>query len=414
MRTHVRNGVLMATKKKGFFSRMIEGPERADTYARSTLPGNRWELGWDLIKNNFGKMFKLNWLMILFFAPVILMFFIRSVLVNYYAIIMPFSQNLSIGYPAVPTTAGLTEQIYLLANRRTFLFLPILGVIAAVGLSGGMYVMRNMVWSEGVFVGSDFWTGVKKNFKEVLVATLMYTAILLSCILSISYGNYIRAIGEGNWLIIASIVISYVAAAFFTLVYLYMLTLGVTYKLKFHHLIRNAFILAFGLLPTNVFFAVFSLIVVIIVMFGGQMLVMLGIMLFILFGLSGFALIWTNYSQWVFDKFINDKVPGAVKNRGIYSKTPEEEESEFSFERSTLGKRPIKPVTDDDIEIVELPQTFSRADLIRLEESKAAMRRDSDEYVTKKLAEMQANPESENEKNDLTIDDGAVDTTEEK
>ena len=42
---------------------------------------------------------------------------------------------------------------------------------------------------------------------------------------------------------------------------------------------------------------------------------------------------------------------------------------------------------NDDIEIVELPQTFSRADLARLEESKAAMRRDSDEYVAKKLSE---------------------------
>ena len=91
-----------------------------------------------------------------------------------------------------------------------------------------------------------------------------------------------------------------------------------------------------------------------------------------------------------FVEFINDKIPGAVKNRGIYSKTPEEEEAEFSFERSTLGKRPIKPITDDDIEIVELPQTFSRADLARLEESKAAMRRDSDEYVAKKLTEKES------------------------
>ena len=95
---------------------------------------------------------------------------------------------------------------------------------------------------------------------------------------------------------------------------------------------------------------------------------------------------WLDYAQWAFDKFINDKVPGAVKNRGIYSKKPEENESDFSFERSSLGKRPIKPITDYDVEIVELPENFSRADLQRLEESKAAMRKDSDEYVSDVLS----------------------------
>ena len=55
----------MAQKKKGFISRMIEGPERSDSYARSTLPGNRWELGWDVFRNNLGKMVGINMLMLL-------------------------------------------------------------------------------------------------------------------------------------------------------------------------------------------------------------------------------------------------------------------------------------------------------------------------------------------------------------
>ena len=38
------------------------------------------------------------------------------------------------------------------------------------------------------------------------------------------------------------------------------------------------------------------------------------------------------------------------------------------------------------MEIVELPENFSRADLQRLEESKAAMRKDSDEYVSDVLS----------------------------
>lgn len=376
----------MANKqKKGFIARMIEGPERSDTYARSTLPGNRWELGWDIFKTNMGKLIGINLLMILFILPVILIIAYRYMQVQYYALTMPFSQNIGLGMPAFPIYSGLTEEIYLLANRSSIILLPIAGIIASVGISGGFYVMRNMVWSEGVFVGSDFWTGVKKNFGVVCLSTLLYTVIFTMCIFSISYGNWISATGNGTWWLTVASVISYVMLAFFTIVYLYMISFGVTYELKFTQLIRNSMIMSIALVPTNIFFVAFALIAVILLTAGG-LLLSIGLIIFILFGLSGAALIWTNYSQWAFDKFINDKVPGAVKNRGIYSKTEDEEEKDFSFERSTLGKRPVKPITDYDVEIVEIPESFSRADLKRLEESKAAMRKASDDYVSDVLA----------------------------
>ena len=181
-------------------------------------------------------------------------------------------------------------------------------------------------------------------------------------------------------------ILSYVMLAFFTIVYLFMLSFGVTYELKFKGLLRNSFIMAIALVPTNVFFAAFAFITVILMLLG-NVFISLGLVAFILFGLSGALLIWTDYSQWAFDKFVNDKVPGAVKNRGIYSKNASEDEvADFSFERSTLGKRPIKPITDYDVEIIEIPETFSRADLRRLEESKAAMRKASDDYVNDVLS----------------------------
>lgn len=367
-------------KKKGFIARMIEGPERSETYARSTMPGNRWELGWGIVRDNFGKLFGLNMLMLLFFIPVIMLVLWRYIQVQYYATVIPFSGNIGLGYPAIANMAGFTEQIYYMVDRSVFMLMPVAGIVASIGIAGGMYVMRNMVWAEGVFVGKDFWSGVKKNFVNVLLSTLVYTVILFLGIVSIRTGNYINAVQGSKWFISLAVVIGYIMLTYFTIVYLYMLTFGVTYKLKFFHLLKNSCIMAIGLLPTNLFFAAFAFVSVLLMVIGG-MFMMLGVMIFIIFGFSGAALIWTDYSQWTFDKFINDNVPGAVKNRGIYSKKPEDEESDFSFERSTLGKRPVKPVTDYDVEIAELPQNFSRADLQRLEESKAAMRKDSDEYV---------------------------------
>lgn len=363
---------------------MIEGPERSESYARSTMPGNRWELGWGILRDNLGKIFGLNLLMLLFFIPVIALIVIRYMNIQYQAIVYPFAGNIGLGYPAVPNTVGFAESIYFMVDRNTFMLMPIAGIIASVGISGGFYVMRNMVWAEGVSVGRDFWSGVKKNFLNVFLCTLIYTVFLFLGVLSIRMGNLINATNGAKWYITLSIVLGYIVLTFFTIVYMFSLTLGVTYKLKFHNLLKNSCIMAIGLLPLNLFFALFALLSVILIVIGGFFL-MIGIMIFLILGLSGAALIWTNYSQWAFDKFINDKVPGAVKNRGIYSKNAEET-SDFSFERSSLGKRPVKPITDYDVEIVELPQNFSRADLQRLEESKAAMRKDSDEYVSDVLS----------------------------
>ncbi len=366
-------------QKKGFIARLIEGPERAEGYARSTLPGNRWELGWDIFKTNMSKLVGLNLLMLLFFLPVFALVLFRYLDITALSLQTPFSQNVGLGYPSFPVSAGLTEYIYLHANVQAFMLLPIAAAIAAIGLSGGMYVMRNFVWAEGVSVGRDFWAGVKKNFWQIFGVTVSYSVLMFLCITAISYGNYVIAVNEGNWLLVVSNVFSYIIAIFFTVVYFFSLTLSVTYKLKFFQLLRNSVIMAFALLPLNLFFAAFALVAVLLLMLGG-FFAAIGFVLFLMFGLSIFALVWTDYCQWSFDKFINDKVPGAVKNRGIYSKNAIEEEADFSFEKSTLGKRRVKPVTDYDVEIAVLPESFSRADLIKLEESKAAMRRDSDAY----------------------------------
>ncbi len=391
-------------KKKGLITRFIEGPERSEDYARSTLPGNHWELGWDIFKTNMTKLIGLNLLILLFFLPVLALVLLRYLNVTYLSLQTPFSQNIGLGYPSFPSTAGLVEYIYLSSNVQSFMWLPIAAAVAAVGLSGGMYVMRNFVWAEGVSVGRDFWSGVKKNFWQIFGVTVSYGVLMFLCVSAISYANYAIAASDGNWLLVVSNVFSYIIAIFFTIVFLFALSLSVTYKLKFFQLIRNSIIMAIALLPLNLFFAAFALVSVLLMMLGG-FFAAIGIVLFIMFGFSIFALVWTDYSQWAFDKYINDKVPGAVKNRGIYSKNPDDDEVDFSFEKSTLGRRRVKPVTDYDVEIAVLPESFSRADLQRLEESKAAMRRDSDEYSAASEEHEKAQ-DTEDAENAVTAVDG--------
>ena len=49
--------------------------------------------------------------------------------------------------------------------------------------------------------------------------------------------------------------------------------------------------------------------------------------------------------------------------------------------RSELNSRPIKPITDDDLKIAELPTSFNRADIEKLNASKQAIYDDHARYV---------------------------------
>ena len=355
--------------KKGFIARMIEGPERSESYAASTLPTNRWQLGWDVFKTNTGKHFKLNLLTLLFFIPLIALivftYLYKSFLVSQY----PFSQNMGIGYPAYPAVFGLTATLSLNTNVEFFKFAIIAVAVGAVGLSGGFYVMRNMVWAEGVIVG-------------VFFSLLFYTVIMGFSLISVNLAQVLIDTASGTrWLLIVAQVITYLIMGIVSVMTLYMITLGVTYKLSFGKLIKNAFILTIALVPTNIFFAFLAVLPFLLLFIGVPLLMSLVLVLLVVWGLSIFMLIWTNYSNWVFDKFINDKVPGAKKNRGIYKRNATESDGEELIIEKTKLTSSIKPVTDYDVELYELPASFGRKDLEKLEETKEAMRRDSDKYA---------------------------------
>ena len=398
--------------KKGFIAKIIEGPERSETYARSTLPTNRWELGWDVFKTNKGKLFGLNLLTLLFCLPLVALFVMRYVLKTVDIAIFPFTQNMGVGYPAYPATSGLQAQLALNVNVEFFKFVIIGVAFLAVAISGGFYVMRNMVWAEGVMVASDFFKGVKQNYFVVFFSLLFYTVIMAASVLSLNMSSVLIATGGGiKWLLVVAQVLTYVIMAIATMMVFYMITLGITYKLSFGALIRNSFILSIALVPTNVFFMAFSAVWLLLLLLGKVMplFLIIGIFMVFIWGVSLFMLVWTDYSNWVFDTYVNEKVPGAKKNRGIYKPSANDtaEDENAVIERSKLTSRPIKPITDTEVEIYELPTSFSRADLQKLEETKEAMRRDSDKYaeehkndVAPTIDELMGDDETEDKKSD--------------
>ena len=301
----------------------------------------------------------------------------------------PFSTPFGTGYQAPVSLVGYAENIVFTVDSMMYLFMPFALMIAAVGVSGGAYVIRNMVWTEGIFVANDFWRGVKQNIKQLLGVAVIYSLVFYLTTISVDLADQSLKLGAGaSWLFIVSKIVSYGFLLYYTMMTFHMITMSVTYNLKFGQLIKNAFLFTLALLPQNLFFIALGLLPFIICSFGGFFLT-IGIILVLLFGFSLFLLIWTDFCQWAYDRFINDKVEGAQKNRGIYEKVKESNSEALKkyreqlalMPKSSLSSRPIKPITDDELQVAELPSAFSRKDLKTLEESKRKIIEDNEQYI---------------------------------
>ena len=387
----------MAQQKKGFMARYLEGKERSEEYARSTLPTNRWQLFWDIFKGNFGKIVKINLLMLVFFIPLAIVLVLGILYLDSVGITYPFGANLAIGYPAMPALQGVSEWLKLQSDLYMYIGLVLTSIIASVGLSGGMYVIRNMVWTEGVFVANDFWRGVKLNFKNAVQTALFFCVILLVTVTLINFSDFILVSGtisKGQSVMLhISMAVSYIFLALAAMMSLWMIALGVNYNMSFLALLRNSFLMAIGTLPQTVFFAAIAFIPFILLILGGSFFTLLAVMMVILFALAYALLVWLDFAQWVFDKFLNPKIEGAKVGRGIYNKDGtsalaggdsaaaiEYQRMLLSHGRSRLVARPIKPI-DDSMSVYELPQAFTREDLKKLRESKELIAEDTESYA---------------------------------
>lgn len=376
-------------KKRGFVEKMIFGKEKSEGFARSTLPSNRWELFWDVFKGSFWKLVLVNVLMLLFFIPLFLLLMVRSSGTANFGVIWPFSQPFGVGYQAPPSMAGFAEQINLSINMYLYLPLPIVVMIASLGIAGGAYVIRNLVWTEGIFVANDFWRGIKKNAVSLLIIAATFSMVFYVSVLGGSTCDFLATQNKSlQWLFTLSKVLLYGVLVLYGIMCMHMITMSVTYDLKFRHLFKNSLLFTIGLLPHTIFFLVLGALPFAIFLLGG-FFAMLGVVAIFFLGLSFLLLVWTTFCQWAYDKYINDKVEGAKKNRGIYEKIKESDSGALkkykeqleSVGKCSLNSKPIKPITDEELKVFDLPQSFNRNDIIKLNESKQAIYDDHARYV---------------------------------
>ena len=188
----------MAKKKGGLIARLIIGSEKSEGFARSQLPSNRWELFWDVLKGRLGKLAFVNVLMVIFCLPLLFFLFIKNGYITQNSVFYPFSQNVGVGFPGAFDLSGYQESLVFSATSTINLVMPIVIMIASIGLAGGAYIIRNIVWTEGIFVSNDFWRGIKQNIGIFMIIALIFSLYFTAFQYALSYLNYLIAVGSGN------------------------------------------------------------------------------------------------------------------------------------------------------------------------------------------------------------------------
>lgn len=377
----------MANKpqRKGLIYRITMGKDNLPDFTPDKLPGNRFQLFKDVFFGRFGAMIKINLLSILFALPIVVVLVLAYMSRLVDNSMVPYSGNLGIGYPVVPDAVAIGEARNFILNFQTYLLLIPCIVIFSIGLSGAFYVMRRLAWGEGVGVGAHFFHGIKANVLPFLWSSLFIAVSFFLLMFNISAYNQLQMHTAIKIIGLALTIIQFLIV---TCMAMFLTTQAVTYKLKFWGLIKNSFLFSIGLLPINIIILILSALPAVALYFllRVQFLGVMFLMLFLLVGVSYIILLWTVYAHWVYDKFINDRVEGAVKNRGMYKMSEEEKKARAEknlIAKNTRFNNPIhfnKQISsiDEGSTFTPLEPTFSRADLVRLAEEKEKVKREID------------------------------------
>ncbi len=383
-------------QKKGLVYRITMGKDDLPDFTDKRLPGSRWAVFKDVFFNRLGAMAKTSLLTLVFMLPAIAWLFIMTQVIRIDGIIVPYSGNLGIGYPVV-TEAALIGQLRKFSYEiQMYLTLIPLFMLAGVGFAGAFNIMKRLGWGEGVSVSSPFFTGIKRNWLSFIGIFLFAGVSTFVLMFSISAYGYLTNVHQA--LRVLMVTLAVIQFIIMLCMMIFLCTQCVTYKLGFFALIKNSLLFAIALLPQNLFFIALSALPVIILMLLPLQISLFLWLVFAVLGVAYIVLIWTVYAHWVYDRFVNDHVKGATKNRGMYVKNEEDERKE-EIERiktraavygAAYASRRLSSI-DNGKTFTPLTENFSRNDLAKLREEKQEMR----EQIENEIADVNEQLERE-------------------
>ena len=194
-------------------------------------------------------------------------------------------------------------------------------VIGFIGFAGAFYTAKRMVWQEGISLASDFFKGIKENWKHALINGVLFGLALFGLVVGGSYlliyapvTPVVRGIGLGA-LILVFMLFGMVIALNFTQDVYYENGYDVTLKNSFSFL---------GLLNWKILLVfLFSTGVVVTLGLFNLVTLAIGLILFA-FTNSVVIILYTLISHSAFDKYINKEHYPDMVNKGLYKNNDKE------------------------------------------------------------------------------------------
>ena len=273
-----------------------------DQDVKQSLPTTRKEVFFDLLKYRKMSLFALSCYTFMFFIPLAVDLFYFNYL------------------ESMAIIAEKYEYLFSLIFYSMLIMLPCM-VIGFIGFAGAFYTAKRIVWQEGISLASDFFKGIKENWKHALINGVIFGLVLFGLVVGGSYlliyapiTPVVRGIGLGA-LILVFMLFGMVIALNFTQDVYYENGYGVTLKNSFSFLgLLNWKILLVFLFSTGVVvtLALFNLITLVI-----------GLILFA-FTNSAVIILYTLISHSAFDKYINKEHYPDMVNKGLYKSNDKE------------------------------------------------------------------------------------------
>lgn len=360
----------------------LEGNEIVDDFVRKAPPTGRWGYTWSVFKSSFLKLLLLNIIILLSFAPGVLVIIFRNVYVK--SILgSAYQFNTSIIHVPVGDVTGLNELVVFTADLRFYSLLIVAGFIASIGISGATYCIRKILLTNGQFSMKNFFHGIKVGyFSTVLPVTIFLLFFYVSKITG-DWKNVEFATGGNKAGSMTAYVFAIIANILVGLYCAWLFAVGTNYRIKFTKLFQNSFVMLIGTALQTVLMAGFALIPVWFFLIGGFMRT-LSYIFFVFMGFIFILMCWISFSQWAFDLFITPNLKAAQEDANS-KKTPKQlqEEKEaadrqaarelLAAGKSELASKPVLPI-EGNCGVARTALTFRRSDIISADESRAKLK----------------------------------------
>lgn len=326
-------------------------------FKKSDLPTNRWQLFWEMLRIRISGLIRMNLMTLLAFLPtiVVVIYFVSNTLMissslseykeTGYVTSYNSETNESVVTEAPDALKELAETdesqgsswMWGMITQMCLFLIPCILITGPVQ-AGMAYVTRNWARDEHAFIWSDFKDAVKNNWKQGLGISAI--SALVPFIVAECWQFYGQMAATKNSLLFTVLQMLIVVLAFvwlLALVIAYPMMVG--YKVTFRQLVKNSLILALARLPQTVGVRLVTLVPTALFLLAVQLfgLNWLTAMLLIaawyaLLGNSLTRFIHASFTNAVFEKYLNPRIPGARTNIGLADKDLEDEEDDLLFD----------------------------------------------------------------------------------